>query len=227
MTLSGHRCHFCPSSGQIPEAHLSLCLLSSLPPCCTHSSSCMLLELALPAGPQLQLLLRGAGTDGHSPSKGYWEQFVPRVQCIPGQQVSSLALWGHFSLLTSPGPSALVLPSPVMNECCTKQVCKRYLWSLLSPYIWLSYSLDPTMSVHPAHTGGPVQTSQCLCGEAHSETMHIPEKQHGSQTYSIQISTALDCSVRAYHLTDGPSRELHHFKWQLLFSHFRSIDILR
>lgn len=27
-----------------------------------------------------------------------------------------------------------------------------------------------------------------------------------------RISTALDCSVSANHLTDGPSRELHHFE---------------
>lgn len=71
---------------QVPEAHLSLCVPSSLPPCNTHSSSCMLLGLVLPVGSQLQFLLRGAGTRQAQPqqwllradfSKVYQDSWLP------------------------------------------------------------------------------------------------------------------------------------------------------
>lgn len=90
---------------EVPEAHLSLCLLSSLPPCCISSSSCVLLELTLPAGSQSQFgFAKRSRHKTGTACLGYWEQFVARVQCIPGQLASSLALWGHSSLFSSPGP---------------------------------------------------------------------------------------------------------------------------
>lgn len=171
MTLSGHRCHFCPSSGTDPRG-------TPLPVPSQQPSSLLLIFL--------QLHVSGACTASRTTITAFAKRSRPRW--AQPQQRLLTAVCGKGAVCTRTA-GFLISPSgdtfPCSRHLAHPLLSCQVLWwmgAVLSksakdtcgasflPYIWLSYSLDPSMSVHPARTGGPVQASQCLYGEAHSET---------------------------------------------------------